>query len=195
MKKPLLRAALATVAAATLLLPTAASAETLALVDATEDTYRYDMESGTYVAAGSQVNVDLARMVVKHTDRRVLVKARYAELRRSGNDIMFLLRVRTNEGIKRDLTVETIMSGWKGSAMIDKPNGDEVKCRGLRHDIDYDANVLTVSAPRTCFSKPRWVEAFVAAAGISPAGEQFIDHGHMAEMKEKVIWTERIRKG
>ena len=200
MKMPLFRAALTTAVAVVVALPAAASAASLTIDDATGDTYlaKYDesTDTGTYEPAGSLVNVDLDRVVVKHTARVVRAKATYVDLKRySDNAIMYLLQVRTNEGLKRELMVDTFMSGKNGSVTFGKPNGDEVKCRGLDHVIDYAADTITVTVPRRCLSAPRYVEAFTVAAAISDQGDQYIDHGHMAEMKEKVVWSERVRRG
>ena len=30
---------------------------------------------------------------------------------------------------------------------------------------------------------------------MTDQGDQYIDHGHMAGMKEKVVWSEKVRKG
>ena len=200
MKMPLFRAALVTSTLAAVLLPVAASAASLRIDDATGDTYvgMYDesTDTTTYEPAGSQVNVDLDDVVVKHTARVVRAKATYVDLRRAGdNAIMYLLQIRTNEGLKRDVMVETFMSSKRGSVMFSKPNGREVKCGGLDHGIDYAADTITVSVPRQCLSNPRYVEAFTVGAGLSESGEQYIDHGHMAAMKEKVVWSERVRRG
>jgi hypothetical protein len=198
MKMPLFRAAL--LASATLMMiPAAASAASLSIDDATGDTYlaKYDesTDTSTYEPAGSQVNVDLDEVVVRHSARKVVATATYADLKRTGNRFMYLLRLRTNEGLKRDLTVETLMSGWNGAVVFGKPNGSEVKCRGLGYAIDYVANTVTVKVPRRCLGNPRYVEAFTMAAGFSAAGDQYIDHGHLAEMRERVTWSDRVRRG
>lgn len=199
MHKPVSRAALAAVGLV-LALPVSASAATVTIDDATGDTYvgTYDesTDTSTYEPAGSQVNADLDDVVVKHTARVVRARARYVALNRSSdNAIMYMLRLRTNEGLKRDVLVETFMSGKRGSVMFGKPNGDDAKCSGLEHLIDYAADTITVTVPRRCLSGPRYVEAFTAAAAMSDQGDQYVDHGHMAEMKEKVVWSEKVRKG
>jgi hypothetical protein len=199
MKMPLFRAALMTAVAVVVALPVAASAASLTIDDATGDTYvtKYDESTDTasYEPAGSQANVDLDRVRVKHTAAKVRATATYADLKRTSDTaIMYLLRLRTNEGLKRDLMVETFMSGKKGSVMFSKPNGNEAKCPGLDHAIDYSADTITVTVPRRCLSAPRFVEAFTVAGGISGEGEQYIDHGHMDKMKEKVVWSEKVRK-
>lgn len=199
MKMPLFRAALVTSTLAAVLMPVAASAASLSIDDGTGDTYltKYDetADTATYEPAGSQVNVDLDAVVVRHTARTVVATASYADLRRTDNRFMYLLRLRTNEGLRRDVTVETLFSGWRGTVMFGKPNGDDVRCRGIEHAVDYAANTVRVTVPRACLGRPRYVEAFTMAAGFSDAGDQYVDHGHMAAMRERVVWSARVRQG
>jgi hypothetical protein len=198
MKMPLLRAALVGTVVALVVPAGAASAATLSIGDATGDTFlgQYDEASDTttYEPAGSQGNVDLEKVVVKHTAKAVVAKATYTDLARSGHQFMYALRLRTNEGVKRDVNVDTLFSGWKGNVTLSKANGSEVRCRGLSHAIDYAADTVTVSVPRRCLSAPRWVQAFTAAIGFSETGDFYIDHGHRADMVEKVTWSPRIRR-
>lgn len=199
MKMPLFRSALVPFTLAAVMLPVAASAASLSIDDATRDTYltKYDetTDTSTYEPAGSQVNVDLDGVVVRHTADKVVATASYADLKRTDNRFMYLLRLRTDEGVRRDVTVETLFSGWRGTVTFGKPNGDNVRCSGLDHAVDYAANTVRVSVPRGCLSKPRYVEAFTMAAGFSDAGNQYVDHGHMTAMREQVVWSARVRKG
>jgi hypothetical protein len=198
MKTALFRAALVA-AAAVVLLPAAAGAATVTIDDATDDVYlaKYDetTDTTTYEPVGTQVNVDLDEVAVKHGARKVAVTAQYVDLARTTNRYMYLLRLRTNEGIKRDVTVDTLMAGWDGAVTFGKPNGAEVRCRGLAFAIDYAADTVSVTIPRRCLGNPRYVEAFTVAAGFSRSGDSYFDHGHTSGMKEKVMWSERIRKG
>jgi hypothetical protein len=195
MKKSLVRAALTLVVATLVTLPAAASAQTRTIDDATGDVFTYDTEGDTYAPSEQQVNVDLDDVVVKHAARKIVVRASYVDLKKTDGMVQYVLRFRTNEGLKRDVTV---MAGGlfpaKGVVMLAKPNGDEVRCRGLQHDVDYGADDVTLTLPRRCVSNPRWVQAFTAAAYTADSGD-YIDHGHISGMKEKIMWSKRIRRG
>jgi hypothetical protein len=132
--------------------------------------------------------------VVRHGARRVIVKATYVELRRSADPLFLMFEVRTNEGLKRQVRVET-MSSPKGSSMFSKPNGTDVRCSGLSHAVDYAANTVTVSVPRSCLSGPRWVQLLVGAISMSPQGDAYVDNGHNATSDEPKTWSARVRKG
>lgn len=199
MRKPLVRAALLAAAVTATLLPASASAATLATGDPVGDvwksTFDPETEEETLEPAGSQVNVDLERTVLKHTATRLVLTARYADLDRSTNRFFLFAEVRTNEGVRRDVVIDTSMR-WGGTAFIMGRRGD-VRCPGLSHQIDYTADTATVSVPRSCLSKPRWVQGRIGALGFpeqSEGNEVFLDSGS-DETADEPSWTARIRRG
>lgn len=195
------RAALTALAAAGLLVATAgaASAETVASKDATGDTWHDDVSTGTdvYTPAGSTVNTDLVRTVVKHTATSVVVRGTFAELTKTGRNTIFYVRLRTNEGLRRDTGVDTLSSN-AGTQHFTKPNGDSnLPCKGLTHSVDYVANQMTVTIPRACLSKPRWVQFVSGAASISADGDAVVDNGQDATSNDPTSpahWSPRIHR-
>jgi len=104
MNKALVRAALVTSTLAAVLLPVSpASAATLAITDSTGDVWRSDFDFATGEEtepqpAGSPANADLVRTVAKHTTGKVVLTARYADLRKRTHRFAFAVQVRTNDG-------------------------------------------------------------------------------------------------
>jgi hypothetical protein len=47
---------------------------------------------------------------------------------------------------------------------------DPRRCRGLRRDFDTDRGVFTVSIPRVCLDRPRWVQTAATLAYSWPGG-------------------------
>lgn len=200
MRKPLVRAALITAAVtAALLPPSAASAATFSngdmVGDVVETTYDPDTGEETVHPAGSETNVDLNRVVLRHTATRVVLIASYETLVRSTNRFFVFAEVRTHEGVRRDLGIDT--SGrWAGTAFIMRSARD-VRCPGLRHEIDYAADTAMVSVPRSCLSRPRWVQARVGAFGIPEGGDgnqMFYDAGRNGST-DTPRWTARVARG
>lgn len=196
---PLVRAALLAAALTATLLPGAASAATLATPDAVGDVWRstYDQDTGeeTVEPAGTQLNVDLERTVLRHTATRLVLVGSYAQLERSTNRFFLFSEVRTNEGIRRDLGVDTTMR-WGGTAFLMGPRG-EVRCPGLRHDIDYAADTVTVSVPRGCLSDPRWVQGRIGGFAFPEKGdgsEAYLDSAS-DDTADEPTWTPRVRRG
>ena len=191
------RAALTALAAAGVLVATAgaASAETLTIKDHVGDTWKDTLNADgteTYTPAGSQLNTDLQRTVVRHTATRVIIRATYAELKKSGPKFLFGADLRTNEGLRRSVTVDT-MSGAGSTATMTKPSGAPVTCAGIRHSIDYTANQVTVSFPRSCVSSPRWIQ--VRDGAVSSTDTDFyVDNGANTTHNQPTQWSVRIHK-
>lgn len=150
MKRTLTRIGIVAAALASVL-PGAADAATLTVEDAVGDTWTTDYsQDGTVtdVPTGGQVNVDIAKTVIRYSSGRLKVKATYVDLDRSTNRFQLGLRLRTNEGLKRLAVVDAAVSqNWDGVHALGKLNGDELKCAGLSHAIDYDANTVSVGQP------------------------------------------------
>lgn len=146
-----------------------ASAAALATDDAAGDVWidSFDPESGqsTYTAAGSVANVDVLATRVRHTSTRIVLVTSYDELVRSGPDFAVADRLRFNAGPRVTLFMDA--SGRRSGAvlMTNDRTMREVDCRGLRHEVDYDANTVTMSFPRSCVGSPRTVEVSSVAYG------------------------------
>lgn len=203
MNKALVRAALVTSTLAAVLLPVSpASAATMALPDGSGDVWRstYDMSTEEEVLepAGSPANADLTRTVVKHTRGKVVIKARYAELRKRTNRFAFIVEMRTNEGRRRDVGVETVTrEGWGGTAFFGSPQR-ELPCQGLTHTIDYPAGLVSVSVPRSCLGRPRSVQVRSMAMAFEDSGTDFttlFDNGHDESADMPRAWSGRVRRG
>ena len=205
MNKALVRAALVTSTLAAALLPVSpAAAATTALADPAGDVWRatYNFETGEegeLEPAGSAPNVDLTRTVVKHSARRVVLTARYAELTKRTNRFAFAVQLRTNEGLKREIGVETFTrEGWGGTAYFGSPKR-ELRCQGLTHEVDYGTDTVRASVPRACLSKPRWVQVRVMAVAFEDStSNEFVayqDNGHDESGDEPTVWSGKVRRG
>ncbi|MFP5253642.1 MAG: hypothetical protein ACLGH4_07585 [Actinomycetes bacterium] len=199
MKKALLRAALLAAMISVGVPAGAAGAATLATADPAGDVWRSTFDPGTeeetLEPAGTQPNVDLVRTKVVHGASRVVFKARYADLRRSTNRFFFAAELRTNEGLRRDVWVETTMR-WSGDSALLSRRG-EARCRGLRHDIDYARETVTLSVPRDCLSKPRWVQARMGAFAFPEdfeSNDTYLDSAS-DDTADEPAWSARVRRG
>lgn len=181
----------------------AAGAATLPVEDSVADTWTTDYSPDgtvTDISAGSQVNVDIAKTVIKYANGKVTFTSTYADLDMSTNRFQLGVRLRTNEGLKRVALVDTAVSqDWAGVHALGKPNGDELKCAGLTHAIDYDAETVKLVVPGSCLSKPRWVQAYVGADGYATTSDQpmftFTHDNGLNDSWKHSGWTGKIRKG
>ena len=50
----------------------------------------------------------------------------------------------------------------RGRVIMTKGTGRRVKCHGLSTKVDYVGQRVTVSVPRSCLGRPRWVKVGIA---------------------------------
>jgi hypothetical protein len=182
---------------------TTAHAATVASTDGTGDVYEttWNEETGTeeVTEAGSTTNVDVESLKVRHTARKVILTARYADLTRGEVILGAGLQMRFADAPKMGAFVDTYNS-WAGEAVLYKArNGRPVDCDRLDVSIDYADDHLVVSVPRSCVGNPRWVQVNYLAYGSQEDPEaaggwhSYRDNAHHAG-PELDGWTARARK-
>jgi hypothetical protein len=195
------RGLLALVAAAGIAaLPAAAHADRAVHRDAAGDVIeqQYSEETGaSNVPAPTAEAGDITKVVVSHTDTRVVFVAAFNDLRRNDPTNAFFTRIVTNEGVKRDLMLFASPERPRGDIMFTRADGRPATCKGASRDIDYTANTVRLSAPRSCLSSPRWVKGGFGTYRYNTASENpFIDDGQRnGEIDGDLALTGRIAKG
>lgn len=157
-----------------------AGAAQLTVPDSRGDVVSFQGDSETWSAAPGVRNHDVLRTTFTHTDRRVRVRVKYAELLRKGAMGGHIVQLTTNEGLRRDVTVVAVPGMWRGEAEMTRRDGKPVRC-AVAHRIDYDRNVVTMSFPRTCISSPRWVRLGLGSMWADDAtGTSYADDAQLA---------------
>ena len=153
--------------------PSAAQAQTLADSDTTGDIVTFGSDESFVSVPGRVVN-DVTATTITHSATRIGVRVEYVELRRRVVFHGLYVGMVTDEGARRHLGIDSY-SG-RSSAEVDLSNGRgrHVRC-AIRHSIDYDANVVTVSFPRRCASSPRWVRFRVGAMSSDRRENLYLD--------------------
>ena len=174
---------------------TAAAAE-LTVKDARGDMSKFDMTTETTTPAPGVKNGDALRTVFRHNDGRISVRVKFTDLARIGQVNMHGLRVVTNEGVRRDVTVYAGKNMWGGQAEMSRPNGTPVDCN-IAHKIDYATNVVTLSFPRTCVSNPRWVRLGFGSVWVKSADTAYGDDAQISGSlnENNLKLSGRIRRG
>ena len=155
------------IAAATglaLLVPTEAHAGSYVRPDPASDVSS-STGDGPFVRTPSRIEGDIRSSGASHMPRRVQVAIGFAQLTQSTELTGHLFQLRTNKGRVRVVTVLAGPGHWAGRTVMQKPNGRRVRCRfGTR--IDYVTDRVTVSIPRRCLGRPRWVKVGIIAVTI-----------------------------
>ena len=101
-------------------------------------------------------NGDIRHVAVAHHRERLEIKVQYVAL----DDVKSLVPLRawvdSNLGVESDISIS-----WDGPAQETFVNifndGGDVDCKGASSTVDFEANIATVSVPRSCLGLPRWV--------------------------------------
>jgi hypothetical protein len=147
-----------------------AAAQSHTHLDARGDLTSYDMQSEQEAPAPNVKNGDIVRTALHHRQHRIAVRIKFADLRRAGfrGDI---IRVVTNDGVRRDVETFAGPGMWRGEAEMMRPNAQTVDC-DINLRMDYDKNVVTVSFPRSCVNDPRWVRIGVGSFWLQMENEK-----------------------
>jgi hypothetical protein len=99
---------------------------------------------------------DIKSLSTNHGLDNVVIKASFAALTKNSQTRFFGARIVTNEGYSRLAVVYFDADVPGGIAMLMNNAGDQVKCT-VTKSIDFTANTIQVSVPRSCLSMPYWV--------------------------------------
>ena len=103
---------------------------------------------------------DITRTRLQHTANRVRIRLTFADLRRQGALLDVNARVWTNEGVLHYVSLYARPGQWAGKVFM-RSEGATSRCK-VRHSVDYADNRVTISIPRACLSRPRWVQIAVS---------------------------------
>lgn len=180
-----------------------AAAQTVTVNDARGDVMRYTMPVDDTaepdpegVVDPAVTNGDVLRTTIRHSARRVAVRVKFVDLRRAGMFRGDFLSLRTNEGVRREVSLMAGTGMWRGEADMTRPSGHPVKC-AIRHRINYDTNVVKLSFPRRCASSPRWVQVGLGSMWAGADMETFYmdDAQTDGEVRDVLVWSPRVRRG
>lgn len=185
--------ALALLTVALLLVATsagAASAREVLLRDPAGDMWRRDLQGSISEAPNSHLG-DVRRALFRHDQRKIVVRQRFVDLRRTGDYAQYAVRIESAAGTYREVRVEASRRSWAGRSRVFNRRGDRVEC-ATTHDIDYAADVVVMTVPRTCIGTPGKVRA-TASNYRSDVNHHFLmDNPHNTGSSAQV-WTRWLR--
>jgi hypothetical protein len=148
----------------------------------------------------SVTNGDIVRTKIKNGTWGVRVRIRFADLAKRGELRADTLQFVTNEGYRRDVDIiagPDEPRGWHGTVeMTRSASGRHVRC-AVRHGVDYTKNVVTLSFPRTCLSKPRWIKVGIGSLrlDVNDANDALIiyaDDARSATVADDLTMSRRV---
>jgi hypothetical protein len=194
MSKPVLAAA-----AAALLLtlaPVAAFAKDLALSDEAGDVWVQQIGETTWKSATADEaeQADVRRLLTRHGDTTILLRAKIADITKSGTGHSLVARVVTNERVRRSVVLWTTANNRAGSAVMYQ--GGTKVCKGkVSRRVDYAKNTMTVRFPRGCLSGPRWVRVRAETGWGSDYGVAAYQDNPHNDDATSTAWSSRVYRG
>jgi hypothetical protein len=152
-----------------------------------------DSTTGDMSPAPDAKDPDVTRLTVAHASRKVSVRLRLRDLTRTGQVEGVVIYLRTNEHVRREVDVMAGPGMWRGQVDFSSPRRS-LHCKGLTHDLDYDHNVATVSIPRSCLSRPRWVQVGVGAIKMTDT-TAYADDAQSTTVGNYPVWSPRVHRG
>ena len=132
---------------------------------------------------------------MRHRAHSVEVRTVFADLRNNAQGLVAGTKIRTNEGLRRDVWLMKDGSASGSKVMLMTPRGKTVACSGLSRNIDWAGDRATVTAPRSCLSAPRWVQVVNAAGNYATEGmRSYVDVAGKAGYRFSG-WSEKVRRG
>lgn len=171
------------VAAAVLLVPVAASADSTLRTDPVGDVQSFRLEDQSEIPTPTAEPLrtigDIYKGRITHSTTSVRVEVYYRALPKSGLFNLHQFRFKTSK-LTRDLSIGAGAGGWAGEATMYYASGTEYPCRGLRFLIDYPNKRVIANVPRACLGNPSFVKVGFGFASYTQ-DKVYLDDGQIAD--------------
>jgi hypothetical protein len=152
-------------------------------------------EDGTVVEDWE--NGDITRLRAAHGTHRVKVRLQFQDLQKRNVDgFNHFTRVRTDEKMFL-IRLHAYRGWWAGESLLAAKR--LLKCRGLKHHIDYAENTVRVSVPRSCLGRPKWVRVGAATNSFVKGTDQLrfddaLSTGTAGEVPDEPALGRKLRR-
>ncbi|HET6167453.1 MAG TPA: hypothetical protein VFE07_11550 [Marmoricola sp.] len=193
----LIRAAvLVTVALAVTLTPTSAFAQRYTHHDITGDVLSGPADSDANPSTpDDRANGDVVWSTVIHKRHRVVMKMQLRDIAWNDETNLYGFIIKT-KSMKRIVTVFASEGIRGGKTLMTKPSGKRVACH-ISRKIDYTANNVTVSVPRSCLGTPRWVKVGMATVflnGFASGDTEWVDDANSSTLGSNPVLGPKVRR-
>jgi hypothetical protein len=182
-------------AALALLVPSATYADSLGVTDATGDVWATP-SGGTAAPAPGVTKGDITRMVVRNNRTTLVVVVRFVDLAPSGRYAGYDIWLQAHNTLaRREFVLEAGPGHWSGTVRDFAANGTLRHCP-TTHTIDYAANLVRLTARRSCLGTPSSVRAGlnVYRATRSSGKTTLYSDNPFDTNAESAAWTSWVRR-
>ena len=178
-----------------------ASAATWSYDDSIGDVESYTVDFETEEESGpdpapENTTSDVRRMSIKHLRGRLTLNALLVDIALESGYMQYEIRA----GERRYFVLQRLGRNEFGPRFLFvRGNGRRVSCDGLYRGLDRQLEFTTVSIPRRCLGKPRWVRVGGAAIGLElndSSFTQYVDDGlRDAPIQDRLTLSPRVYHG
>ena len=181
--------------------PSIAHAESSSYDDAKGDVFLQDDGGIESAPAGTSTNVDLDFSKVKHGRKAISVTATYYDLKRKTDESLIFGLQLLRAGGGEEVSGAVVFAGPGNRAgTVSYYHGDGTTPCAPTHDIDYVADTISITLPRSCFERPEWIRWTTTAqmqepeTGSQPATGMYFDQGRTSG-SEGDTFSKRLYRG
>ena len=186
-------AATAGAAVALTLTAVPAAAERTTVTDRRRDVIKV-REGATSGVPAPGSGVDIRRSTFAHTERRVVARIRFDDLRPTGKRLRVWVDLQDGRGRINHIGIDGNPGDRGGEAWLMGARGQDRPCP-IRHRIHYGRDVVRVSLPRTCVGAPRVLRFGVLSEHVRQTWRYaYLDNG-LSPTVSRIMWTRRLAAG
>ena len=185
------------VLAITLVIAPAASADRVARRDVPHDLVMHTEQDGAVTVKPWYADPDVVRTVVEHRDHRVIIRLRFAELRRAKANYRLLVEIEASSArFGYRLGVHWRRNGTAVPQLIrfGPHSAPVVHCPRMRVRLALSRDLLRVRIPRTCLAAPRWVRLDISLARDIP-NHRFLADNPISNRPLSTRTTRKLYRG
>jgi hypothetical protein len=170
-----------------------AAAERVTVTDRRGDVIKVE-EGATSGVPAPGSGADIWRSAFAHTERRVVARILFDDLRPTGRRLRVWINLQDGRGRTNYIGVEGKPGDRSGEAWLMGARGQDRPCR-VRHRIDYDRDLVRASLPRTCLGSPHVLRFGVLSEHVRRTWRYaYLDNG-LSPTVGRISWTRRVAAG
>jgi len=184
----------ATLVAALVLVPALAApavAGSRVVLDARDDVVRVDEGGANPTPAPGSSNADFLTTTFTQTATRVVIKAEFTDLRRTGRRLTGWVDMRDAKHHKTTAGVIATRHDREGTAFLMTNRGRDIACP-TRLKVSYSRNTVRVGFPRSCVGDPRFLQFRALSEEVRRTWKHAYLDNALSLGVDKRFWTRRV---
>ena len=168
-----------------------AVADSRTALDARDDVVRVDEGGANPTPAPGASNADFISTTFTQTATRVVVKAEFTDLRRTGKRFSVWIDMRDPHRHRTTAGVVATRANRDGTAFLMTNRGRSITCP-TRLKISYARNTVRVGFPRSCVDDPRYLQFRALSEEVRRTWKHAWLDNALSLNVDKRFWTRRV---